>query len=97
MVDRVETTLSIFREGHQAVTRWLRAGVLPDAIRGPAATATLGLNLLSFPIPPRDAGMVDGGPLVGAWYLGTTLIMIASLRAGGAQGTADLRQRAVGT
>lgn len=62
-----------------------------------AATATLGLNLLSFPIPPRDAGMVDGGPLVGAWYLGTTLLMIASLRAGGAQGTADLRQRAVGT
>lgn len=47
-----------------------------------AAVATLGLNLLSFPVPPRDAGMVDGGPLVGAWYLGTTLLMIVSLRRG---------------
>jgi hypothetical protein len=45
-----------------------------------AAAATLGLNLLCFPLPPRDAGLVDGGPLVGAWYLGTTLLMIASLR-----------------
>jgi hypothetical protein len=39
------------------------------------------VNLLSFPLPPRDAGMVDGGPVVGAWCLGTTLLMIASLRA----------------
>lgn len=45
-----------------------------------AAAATLGLNLMSFPVPPRDAGLVDGGPFVGAWYLGTTLMMIADLR-----------------
>ncbi len=60
------------------------------------AAATLGLNLLCFPLPPRDAGMVDGGPLVGAWYLGTTLLMIASLRAGQGKGAGGLRQRAVG-
>lgn len=102
----VQLGLDIVWDIHICLATILLAASLPDEgllLRGwriygvSAATATLGLNLLCFPLPPRDAGLVDGGPLVGAWYLGTTLLMIASLRAARGQGTADLRQPAAGT
>jgi hypothetical protein len=31
------------------------------------------LNLFTFPTPPAEAGLVDVGPLVGAWYLAITI------------------------
>lgn len=37
------------------------------------AAAMLGLNLGTFPTPPAEAGLVDLGPLVGLWYLVSTL------------------------
>lgn len=43
------------------------------------AVALLALNLYSFPAPPRDAGLVDVGPLVGLWYLAVTVQMWRSL------------------
>lgn len=33
----------------------------------------LALNLATFPTPPAEAGLFDIGPLVGLWYLATTL------------------------
>jgi hypothetical protein len=37
------------------------------------ALVLLGLNVLTFPLPPGDAGAFDAGPLVGLWYLVVTV------------------------
>jgi hypothetical protein len=43
------------------------------------AAGLLALNLYTFPTPPGEAGLVDLGPLVGAWYLVVTVLVLASL------------------
>jgi hypothetical protein len=43
-------------------------------------TGGLVLNTYSFPIPPGEAGLFDGGPLVGLWFLIVVIQMIRSLR-----------------
>ena len=43
------------------------------------AAAVLGLNLLSFPTPPAEAGLLDIGPAVGLWYLVGTILMWRSI------------------
>ena len=40
------------------------------------AIALLVLNLWTFPIPPAEKNFVDLGPLLGIWYLITTILMI---------------------
>ena len=45
----------------------------------PAVVIGLGglvLNTATFPIPPAQAGLFDGGPLVGLWFLVVTIQMI---------------------
>lgn len=47
---------------HPLFARWL-------ALSGIAVGAALyAINFAAFPTPPADAGLIDIGPLVGAWY-----------------------------
>jgi hypothetical protein len=39
---------------------------------------TLILNLYTFPVPPRDAALIDLGPFVGAWFCGLTIYLIVT-------------------
>ncbi|MDH3198988.1 MAG: hypothetical protein OEO21_12195, partial [Candidatus Krumholzibacteria bacterium] len=41
--------------------------------------AVAGLNLLTFPTPPAEAGLVDVGPAIGLWYLAATILMWRSI------------------
>lgn len=43
------------------------------------AAALLTLNLLTFPTPPAEAGLVDIGPAIGLWYLAGTILMWRSI------------------
>lgn len=54
---------------HPAFRYWI--GVPGMAI----AAVLLGLNVLTFPLPPGDAGAFDAGPLVGLWYLAVMIQM----------------------
>ena len=38
--------------------------------------ATLFLNLYTFPVPPRDTGLLDLGPFVGVWFFGLSIYLI---------------------
>lgn len=40
------------------------------------AVSLLILNLWTFPIPPAEKNLFDLGPLLGLWYLATTILMI---------------------
>ncbi len=52
---------------HAAFRHWI-------AVPGIAiALVLLGLNVLTFPLPPGEAGAFDAGPLVGLWYLVVTV------------------------
>jgi hypothetical protein len=42
----------------------------------------LGFNAWTFPVPPRDAGLIDPGPITGLWYLASVILMIRWLRRG---------------
>jgi len=44
-----------------------------------AAAALLALNLVTFPRPPADAGLVDLGPLTGVWWV-VVIIQFSRLR-----------------
>jgi len=57
-----------------------RFNVLFAAAGGFIACALLVLNASTFPVPPGDAGLVDLGPFVGAWYLLSTLVILISAR-----------------
>lgn len=56
-----------------------RARVL-GAIGLVIAGVTLVFNLATFPIPPREAGLVDGGPFVGSWFLIVSVWALGLLR-----------------
>ncbi len=43
------------------------------------ASVTLVLNLLTFPIPPAEAGWFDGGPFVGGWFLVVSVWVLIDL------------------
>ena len=43
------------------------------------AAAVLAFNLLTFPTPPAEAGLVDVGPAIGLWYLAGTILMWRSM------------------
>lgn len=43
-------------------------------------SATLIINLYTFPVPPRDAGSIDLGPFVGVWFFGLMVYFITSIR-----------------
>lgn len=49
-------------------------------ITGLLGAGLLIFNLWTFPIPPGEAGLVDIGPVVGAWYLVITLLVLGSRR-----------------
>ena len=36
----------------------------------------LGFNFYTFPVPPRDAGLFDPGPVTGLWYLAVVILLI---------------------
>ena len=42
--------------------------------------ATLVLNLLTFPVPPANAGSYDLGPIVGLWYFVIMIRVLTSLK-----------------
>jgi hypothetical protein len=57
--------------GHPLFPRWI-------ALSGVVIGATLyAINFTVFPEPPADAGLVDIGPLVGAWY---AIVSVRTLR-----------------
>jgi len=57
--------------GHPLFPRWV-------ALSGIAIGAALyAINFTVFPEPPADAGLVDIGPLVGAWY---AIVSVRTLR-----------------
>jgi hypothetical protein len=54
---------------------------LPYSAAGVATGALLlVLNLATFPVPPGNSGLVDVGPLLGAWYAAVTIRIAGSLR-----------------
>lgn len=58
---------------HPRLGRWFSAtGV---AIAG----ALIATNLATFPLPPAGSGSVDVGPLVGLWYVATSVQVLRSL------------------
>jgi len=59
--------LSMF--GHPKLGRVLSAGGIVISL------SLLSLNVIAFPVPPADSGLVDVGPLVGLWYLAVTIAM----------------------
>jgi len=40
----------------------------------------LGFNFYTFPVPPKDAGLFDPGPVSGLWYLWVVICVLRSLR-----------------
>lgn len=42
-----------------------------------AAGTHLGLKTWTFPVPPSEAGLIDAGPLLSAWF---TLVLIQTFR-----------------
>jgi hypothetical protein len=44
------------------------------------AAVLLVFNVWTFPTPPANAGLIDAGPLVGAWYLAVTIAAAYGLR-----------------
>lgn len=43
------------------------------------AASLLASNLVTFPTPPVEAGLVDLGPAIGLWYLAGTILMWRSI------------------
>jgi len=43
------------------------------------ALVLLAFNLVTFPTPPAEAGLVDVGPAIGLWYLLATILMWRSM------------------
>lgn len=41
--------------------------------------ATLVLDLATFPVPPREAGLIDGGPWAGGWFLGVSVFVLIAI------------------
>jgi len=63
-------TVLLFRSGI-----WRILGVAGVVI----GVATLVLNLATFPVPPREAGLIDGGPLTGGWFLLVSIAVLVKL------------------
>jgi hypothetical protein len=57
--------------GHPLFPRWI---ALSGVVIGAALYA---INFTVFPEPPADSGLVDIGPLVGAWY---AIVSVRTLR-----------------
>ncbi len=55
-----------------------RYGKVVGSIGIALALLLLSFNLISFPVPPADAGLMDWGPFVGLWYLVLTIQTIVS-------------------
>lgn len=61
------------------------------------AAMLLAFNLWTFPTPPGEAGLIDAGPLVGAWYLVVSILMLRAMpwvRAACGDATAPAQQAA---
>lgn len=56
-----------------------RLGRVVGAAGAVIAMALLVTNLVTFPVPPGNAGLVDIGPLVGIWYLIVTIMTLRSM------------------
>src|SRR5690606_17463217 len=63
-------TVLLFRRGV-----WRALGVSGVVV----GVGTLVLNLATFPVPPREAGLIDGGPFTGAWFLLTSVLVLVAL------------------
>jgi hypothetical protein len=57
-----------------------KLGVIIGGIGILLGAGLLILNILTFPIPPGEAGLVDLGPFVALWYLAVTIMMTISLK-----------------
>lgn len=88
LVDRVQLGLDVAWDVYFAVGMALfgvaayshpRIGRLIGALGVAVASALLGLNIATFPIPPASAGSFDLGPFAGLWYLVVTIQIIRSL------------------
>ena len=44
------------------------------------AGVTLAFNVITFPDPPSESGLLDPGPFVGLWYLAVTIQIMRSLK-----------------
>jgi hypothetical protein len=40
----------------------------------------LGFNAYTFPDPPKDAGLIDPGPVTGLWYLWAVINVARSFK-----------------
>jgi hypothetical protein len=45
-----------------------------------SAAGLLAFNLWAFPVPPADAGLVDLGPVTGAWWVIVIVILLRTER-----------------
>ncbi len=57
-----------------------RLGRITGSLGVLIALGLLGFNLATFPTPPANAGLIDLGPFIGAWYLLVTVLVIRSRR-----------------
>lgn len=62
-----------------AMLKHPRLGAVLGSIGLVLALLLLVLNFWTFPQPPGEAGLIDVGPLVAAWYLAVTIMSLRAL------------------
>jgi hypothetical protein len=63
-----------------AILRLSKFATLYGVLGIVVGSATLFLNLYTFPVPPREANLLDLGPFVGAWFFGLTVYLLITIK-----------------